>query len=150
MRVIIKLGTIFSIVLIILTGCIGNKESESNDSKSEKSKEKVVVIEKELKLYPGDEIINKESFHWGYYSFNGFIGEDTLAFSDSDEMETVVIYQKAEIGLVFKLKEIDTYTFEILDFNREENYLKLKAQRINTDKNSEGKSDEDEKLTITN
>lgn len=155
MRVIIKLGTIFSIILIVLMGCSEDTgESNSRKDTSElvlkRPQEDSISIKKELTLYPEDKIIEKEPLSWGVYYFNGFIGEDTLTFSDTDEMGTVVVYQQAEKGLVFKLKQIKNYTFEIIDFNRKENYVKLKAQRINTAKNSEGKSDEDEKLTITN
>jgi hypothetical protein len=115
------IGTLFSIVLLLLSGCSDNVSSEEITTNHSKNS---VPISQELTLYVEDYIMQGDKYS---YAFTGFIGEDTLTFKMPDGYGSVNVFYPAKVGHTFTLKNLDELKFEILEFNREEGYVKLKT-----------------------
>lgn len=141
---ILCLGLIIPITLIILQGCgeptiqeektieqiqgTGQKGMTTTESKHELPKDVALVQELTLKLE--DRITRTISS--STYLFNGFLGEDTLSFQYVDNGpygdDSEMLYLPAKIGYKFKLKNFeDVKEVEILDFNSDQGYVKLKV-----------------------
>lgn len=138
---IIKSGAILFMLLLTLTACSErDNKSESNvENKEESSFESKKEIEKEYVLKPEDGItfrVNKRVY--SRYFFNGFVNSETIAFNYSNSSSGRTIYQPAVVGHTFEFKYIEDYEFSIVEVNRSENYIKLKATEINTIKENDG------------
>ncbi|PLS19202.1 hypothetical protein CVD28_01985 [Bacillus sp. M6-12] len=119
-KTIMLIGTI-SIVSTLLFGCAEAKEPIKEDTHSSNEE---INYPKEVVLHTEDEIVSD-----GYvdYVFNGFIGEDTLSFEQSQYDKTYSSFHPAKIGYTFRLKEIESIQFEVIDFSRDQGFVKLKV-----------------------
>lgn len=136
----IKLISIVSLFTLLLVGCSQASTSEPTSAEptiaenNKESIEKSVVVTKELIIRVQDIVkvspkSNNDFFSRIHdYVFNGFMGEDTLVFEgeSSNDDEDTTVFVPAKVGHKFTFKEVP-YTFEILEFNRDEAYLKVKV-----------------------
>lgn len=83
------------------------------------------VSNQEITLY----VENTVTFQSPYteYVFNGFLGTDTLMFSDTWSQNAVAILHPAKIGYQFRFQERKNVQFEVIDFDRDKGFVKLKA-----------------------
>lgn len=123
------------LVLLLLSGCVVTSETNSKNESVELISNRINILGSEFTLYPEDNIVLREGrFVSGRYFFNGFSGEDTFSFANDTANKARFIYQKAEKGRKFELKDIEGYEFTVMDFNRDENYIKLKSEKIKNPK----------------
>lgn len=126
-------------LVIVLAGCAevkseANKESNQSDVITAEKEETAVSIPKELVLYPETVLTNKndELFSsFEKYVFSGFTSDDRLAFekevNGGSALGYMTVYHPAKLGYTFKLKGFTENSFEIIEVNLEENYVKLKV-----------------------
>lgn len=123
------------LALLLLSGCVVTSETNSKNESVELISNRINILESEFTLNTEDNIIYLvDDYVNGRYYFNGFSNEDTFVFSDDTGGQVRLIYQKAGKGRKFQFKDIENIEFTVMDFNRDENYIKLKSEKIKNPK----------------
>lgn len=129
-------------LVALLAGCVEENDENFEDnslpsnSVSSKHEEEVQSATKEFTMYAESilkETNNNAFSSDAYYVFNGFISDDRLSFERqyaySEKMGFKSVYHPAKVGYTFEFKGFSDMSFEILEVNPEENYVKLKMTR---------------------
>lgn len=153
-----KILMVLALILVIISGCsnsTGNSQ-EGNSSTKEATndnatitlkryynggiteiktdtdtvnKYKPLINESEITLYVENVIFANPTRN--NYVFNGFLGEDTLVFGKLSYYKVIDILHPAKIGYKFRLQEEGDIEYEIIDFNRDKGFIKLKVNKAN-------------------
>lgn len=104
-------------------------ESKSKEQPNEALEQMVVIIKpnQHMKVYVEQELRSGIKLFPTSYKFSGFVNEDTLAFAEMGYQTFFPVYIPAIKGHQFVLRGLWIYQFEIVDFNRQEGYVELKA-----------------------
>lgn len=100
--------------------------SKNEDSANQKEVDNQNVKTEEIVTMTLEQDIGKGKVLSDVYTFNGFISEDTLSFERLDGYRTYKVYIPAIKGYSFTFKHLEGYQMEIVDFSREEGWVKLK------------------------
>lgn len=118
--------------VFVLQGCstdsVRGDVTVSEDTKEVRVEKQVFTQEITMKIE--DELKNANGFT--RYIFNGFIGEDTLAFEAPHGHSTYKSYHPAIKGYTFRFQELnEVKNVEIIDFSREKGTVTLKMEVVN-------------------
>jgi len=107
---------------VFLQGC---SQSNVNSTVSAESNKKPIYQEITLKV---EDSVKGE--HYAYF-FNGFIGDDTLAFQSHKFLDGKIrnIYHPAKVGYTFTFKNMDEVVVaEIINLDRDPGFITLKLE----------------------
>ena len=121
-----------------------NSQEDSTTSVSGKAEEELIPefslddekLPSEITLYPESSITKGDNGTYSTqtkYMFSGFPSNDRLSFENKvgggSALTYVTLYYPAKVGYTFQFSDFSDMSFEILEVNPEENFVKLKMTR---------------------